>query len=52
MIIDYTKIFQNPCELADFCLLDVKEQDAIIKHFVDEQKDIGLEYSCNITSSS
>lgn len=49
MVIDYTKIFQNPNELADFCLLEVTEQDAIIQRLVDQQKDIGLEYSCNVT---
>lgn len=51
MIVDYTKLFKTPDELTEFCLLDVVKQDAIIKRFVDEQKDIGLEYSCNITLS-
>jgi len=52
MIADYTKIFATPGELADFCLLDVTEQDALIKRFIDERKNIDVEYSCNITAEN
>ena len=31
MLVDYTLIFNNPDELAAFCVLPNDEQDAIIK---------------------
>jgi hypothetical protein len=49
---DYTKIFKNPDELADFMMREVEEQDAYIAKLAEEGKLEGAEMSCDLNKKA